>query len=110
VHAARVAGGRPRRIVARHIVPNVIGIVVVQTTFEVANAILLLAGLSFLGLGPQPPAENWGSMLSNGLNFVYNGTWWLIYPAGLAIVITVAAFNLIGDALRDTFEVRLRRR
>jgi peptide/nickel transport system permease protein len=110
VHAARAAGAPARWVVRRHIVPNVIGIIVVQTTFEVANAILLLAGLSFLGLGPQPPAANWGGMLSNGLNFVFDGYWWLIYPAGAAIVLTVCAFNLIGDALRDAFEVRLRQR
>ncbi|HXW45691.1 MAG TPA: ABC transporter permease [Streptosporangiaceae bacterium] len=110
VHAARAAGAAPGWVVRRHIIPNVIGIIVVQTTFEVANAILLLAGLSFLGLGPQPPAANWGGMLSNGLNFVFDGYWWLIYPAGAAIVLTVCAFNMIGDALRDTFEVRLRRR
>jgi peptide/nickel transport system permease protein len=110
VQASRAAGARPGWVVLRHIIPNVIGVIVVQTTFEVANAILLLAGLSFLGLGPQPPAANWGGMLTNGLNFVYDGYWWLIYPAGLAIVLTVLAFNLIGDALRDAFEVRLRRR
>jgi peptide/nickel transport system permease protein len=109
VHAAKVAGARPRHIITRHFIPNVIGIIVVQTTFEVANAILLLAALSFLGLGPQPPAANWGGMLTNGLNFVYDGYWWLIYPAGLAIVLTVVAFNMIGDGLRDAFEVRLQK-
>ena len=110
IHASRAAGARPGWVVLRHIIPNVIGVIVVQTTFEVANAILLLAGLSFLGLGPQPPAANWGGMLTNGLDFVYDGYWWLIYPAGLAIVLTVLGFNLIGDALRDAFEVRLQRR
>jgi peptide/nickel transport system permease protein len=110
VHSARAAGARQRWIVQRHIIPNVVGIIVVQTTFEVANAVLLLAGLSFLGLGPQPPAANWGGMLSNGLNFIYDGYWWLIYPAGIAIVLTVSAFNMIGDALRDAFEVRLLQR
>jgi hypothetical protein len=75
-----------------------------------ANAILLLAALSFLGLGPAPPATNWGSMLTNGLNYMYEGKWWLIYPAGLAIVLTVIAFNFIGDALRAALEVRLRER
>lgn len=110
VHSARVAGAPPLWIVQRHLIPNVVSIIVVQTTFEVANAILLLAGLSFLGLGPQPPAANWGGMLSNGLNFIYDGYWWLIYPAGIAIVLTVSAFNMIGDALRDAFEVRLQRR
>lgn len=100
-------GGRKYRIVLRHIVPNVAGTVVVQATFEIANAILLLAALSFLGLGPPPPATNWGSMLSNGLIYAYDGAWWLIYPAGLAIVLTVVAFNFLGEALRDTLEVRL---
>lgn len=110
VQAARLVGSSSGRIVARHIVPNVIGTVVVQTTFEVANAILLLAGLGFLGLGPPPPAANWGGMLTSGLNYVYDGYWWLVYPAGVAIVITVVGFNFVGDALRDSFEVRLQRR
>ena len=88
---------------------NVVGTVVVQATFEVANAILLFATLSFLGLGPPPPAANWGGMLTDGLNYVFDGYWWLIYPAGLCIVITVVAFNLIGDAIRNSLEVRLRK-
>jgi peptide/nickel transport system permease protein len=110
VQAAKAMGSRDGRIVFRHIVPNVIGPVVVQTTFSAANAILLLAALSFLGLGPPPPAANWGGMLTNGLNSIYDGYWWLIYPAGVAIVLTVMAFNFIGDALRDAMEVRLRAR
>lgn len=110
VDAARGVGSRPLRVVGRHIVPNVIGTVIVQTTFSVADSILLLAGLSYLGLGPPPPATNWGAMLSEGLNYAYDGYWWLIYPAGLAIVVTVVSFNVIGDALRDVFEVRLQRR
>ncbi|HTW99676.1 MAG TPA: ABC transporter permease, partial [Acidimicrobiales bacterium] len=110
VEAAKVAGSRAPRIVARHIVPNVLGVIVVQTTFQVANAVLLLASLSFLGLGPSPPTTNWGQMLNDGLNYTYDGYWWLIYPAGLAIVITVVAFNLVGDALRDALDVRLHER
>ncbi len=86
-----------------------IGTVAVQSTFEVANAILLFAALSFLGLGPPPPAANWGEMLNDGLDYVFDGYWWLIYPAGLCIVITVVAFNLLGDAVRDSLEVRLGR-
>ena len=108
VEAARQMGERPWRIVGRHLVRNVIGTVVVQATFEVANAILLFAALSFLGLGPPPPATNWGGMLNDGLNYVFDGYWWLIYPAGLCIVITVVAFNLIGDAIRNSLEVRLK--
>ena len=108
VHAARVAGERPVQIVLRHLVRNVVGTVAVQTTFEVANAILLLAALSFLGLGPPPPAANWGEMLTDGLNYIFDGYWWQIYPAGICIVLTVVAFNLLGDGVRDLLEVRLR--
>jgi peptide/nickel transport system permease protein len=110
VQAARGSGSRNWRIILRHIIPNAIGTIVVQTTFEVANAILLLATLSYLGLGPPPPAANWGQMLSDGLNYVYDGYWWLIYPPGIAIVITVIGFNFMGDALRDALEVRLQER
>jgi peptide/nickel transport system permease protein len=110
VQAATAMGARRGWVVLRHITPNAIGTIVVQATFEVANAILLLAALSYLGLGPAPPATNWGSMLSNGLNYMYEGKWWLIYPAGLAIVLTVVAFNFIGDAMRAALEVRLRER
>jgi peptide/nickel transport system permease protein len=110
VEAAAGAGASRRRLVLRHIIPNVAGTIVVQATFEVANAILLLAALSFLGLGPPSPATNWGSMLSDGLTYAYSGYWWLLYPAGIAIVLTVVAFNFLGDALRDALEVRLQRR
>ncbi len=110
VQMSKAVGARSGWIVLRHITPNAIGTIVVQATFEVANAILLLAALSYLGLGPPPPATNWGSMLSNGLNYMYEGKWWLIYPAGVAIVLTVVAFNFIGDALRAALEVRLQER
>jgi peptide/nickel transport system permease protein len=110
VEAAKQIGEPAWQIVLRHLVRNVVGIVAVQATFEVANAILLFAALSFLGLGPPPPAANWGGMLTDGLNYVFDGYWWLIYPAGVCIVITVVAFNLVGDALRDSLEVRLQRR
>jgi peptide/nickel transport system permease protein len=110
VQAVRVMGGGSLRIVIRHIVPNTIGTVMVNATFQVADAILLVAALSFLGLGIPPPSANWGGMLSNGLNYTYSGYWWLVYPPGVAIVLTVVCFNFIGDALRDAFEVRLRRR
>ena len=110
VKAVRVMGGGSRRIILRHIIPNTIGTIVVNATFQVADAILVMASLSFLGLGIPPPAANWGGMLSNGVNFIYDGYWWLIYPAGLCIVLTVISFNFLGDALRDAFEVRLRER
>jgi peptide/nickel transport system permease protein len=110
VDAIRQAGGTRRRIVLRHIIPNAIGVIVVNATFQVADAVLLLAALSFLGLGLPPPAASWGGILSDGLNYLYDGYWWLIWPAGLAIVLTVVSFNFIGDALRDSLDVRLRQR
>jgi len=109
VQAVRVMGGKGRRMIIRHIIPNSIGTIMVNATFQVADAILALASLGFLGLGVQPPATNWGAMLSTGVNYVYAGDWWIIYPPGIAIVLTVMAFNAIGDGLRDVFEVRLRR-
>jgi peptide/nickel transport system permease protein len=112
VQAVKVIGGRKSRAVIRHIVPNSIGTIIVQATFAVADSILILAGLGFLGLGVQPPATDWGDMLSGGLTYMQSGTnyWWLIYPAGFAIIITCICFNFIGDALRDAFETRLQRR
>jgi len=112
VQAVRVIGGRKSRAVVRHVVPNAIGTIIVQTTFAIADSILILAGLGFLGLGVQPPATDWGDMLSGGLTYLQSGTnyWWLIYPPGIAIILTCISFNFIGDALRDSFETRLQRR
>jgi peptide/nickel transport system permease protein len=110
VEAARGGGATRRWLVFRHIVPNAIGTIIVNATFQVADAIILVAYLSFLGLGIPPPATNWGEMLSDGLNYAFSGYWWLIFPPGLAIVLTVMAVNYLGDGLRDAFEVRLRRR
>jgi peptide/nickel transport system permease protein len=110
VQAMRAMGGTGGRAVRRHIVPNAIGTVIVNATFQVADAILYVAYLSFLGLGVPPPASNWGGMLSDGLADTYSGHWWLLYPPGIAIILIVLAFNFIGDGLRDAFEVRLRRR
>ncbi|HUZ20971.1 MAG TPA: ABC transporter permease [Acidimicrobiales bacterium] len=110
VQAVRVMGGSSRRIVVRHIIPNTIGTIIVNATFQVADAILLLAALGFLGLGVPAPQTDWGSMLSNGVNYALDGYWWEIYPTAIAIVLVVVALNFIGDALRDAFEVRLQRR
>lgn len=108
VQALRLFGGGPTRAIVRHIIPNAIGVIVVNATFQVADAILMVAALSFLGLGLPPPAASWGGTLSDGLNYLYDGYWWLVYPAGAAILLTVVAFNFVGDALRDTFDVRMR--
>jgi peptide/nickel transport system permease protein len=110
VQSVRVMGGSSTRMIFRHVVPNTISTIVVNATFQVADAVLILATLSFLGFGLPPPAATWGGMLTNGTNYLYDGYWWEIYPAGLIIVITVVAFNFIGDGLRDALEVRLQRR
>ncbi len=112
VQAVKIIGGGRSRAVVRHIIPNAIGTIIVQTTFAIADSIIILAGLGFLGLGVQPPATDWGDMLSGGLTYIQSGTnyWWLIYPPGIAIILTCICFNFIGDALRDSFETRLQRR
>jgi peptide/nickel transport system permease protein len=110
VEAVRIAGGRSVRIIVRHIVPNAIGPVVVTATFQVANAVLILATLQYLGFGLPPTQPTWGSMLSNGITYLEDGYWWEVYPALILIVLTVVAFNFVGDALQDAFQVRLQKR
>lgn len=110
VLAMKGMGGTSGRAVRTHIIRNAIGTVIVNATFQVADAVLYVAYLSYLGLGAPPPAANWGGMLSTGLSEVYSGNWWLILPPGIAIIILVLAFNFVGDGLRDAFEVRLRKR
>lgn len=103
VQAVQVMGGGGTRAVLRHIAPNAAGTIVVNVTFEVANAILTLATLSYLGLGVQPPAVDWGDMIGSGIQYIYDGYWWQIYPPGLAIICVVVAFTMLGDGLRDSF-------
>lgn len=110
VAAAKAAGSGRARLVLRHLVPNALSVVIVNITFQVADAILLVAALGFLGFGLTPPVIDWGDMLSNGTSNLLNGYWWQVYPVGACIVLTVMACNLIGDALRDALDVRLRRR
>jgi peptide/nickel transport system permease protein len=110
VQAVQVMGGRSWRIIIRHIVPNTIGTIMVTVTFQVANAILTLAVLQYLGFGLPPSTPTWGGMLSNGTTFLQDGYWWQVYPALIIIVLTVVAFNFIGDALQDAFDVRLQER
>ena len=110
VQAVRVMGGRSGRIIVRHIIPNTIGTIVVTVTFQIANAILTLAVLQYLGFGLPATTPTWGSMLSDGTTYLQDGYWWEVYPALLIIVITVVAFNFIGDALQDAFDVRLQER
>lgn len=108
VQAVQVMGGGSARSVLRHIIPNTLSTIVVNATFQVADAILILAVLSYLGFGLAPPAATWGGMLSNGSSYIFAGYWWQIYPVGVFIVIVVVAFNFLGDALRDLLDVRLR--
>ncbi|MBW9094246.1 ABC transporter permease [Microbacterium jejuense] len=110
VLALRAMGGTHGRAVMKHIVPNTVGTIVVNATFQVADAILLVAYVSFLGMGLQKPATDWGAMLTGGMQYTYAGAWWLIFPAGLCIVLVVVAFNAIGDGLRDFFDVKGRDR
>ena len=107
VQAVRVMGGRSGWTIVRHIIPNTIGTIMVTVTFQIANAILTLAVLQYLGFGLPPSTPTWGSMLSDGTTDLANGYWWQVYPALLIIVLTVVAFNFIGDALQDAFDVRL---
>jgi peptide/nickel transport system permease protein len=105
VEAARAVGNPPVRILVRHILPNILPPVMVQATLAVAAAIIAEASLSFLGLGQQPPAPSWGSMLNTAQRFLTQAPWMAVFP-GLAIFLTVLAFNLFGDALRDALDPR----
>ena len=98
-------GARDLRKMFRHILPTALGPLSVQASLGVGYAILSLAGLSFLGLGVQPPAADWGEMLNRGRNFLPDSNWLLVFP-GLAISVTVLAFNLLGDGLRDALDPR----
>ncbi len=110
VLAARAAGSTSWRLISKHLLPNALGVVIVNVTFQVADAILAVAYVGFLGFGLHFPNVDWGDMLSDGTQYLQDGYWWLIYPVGACIVLTVMALNFIGDALRDSMDVRLRRR
>jgi peptide/nickel transport system permease protein len=110
VLAARSAGAGQWRLISRHLIPNALGVMIVNATFNVADAILAVAALGFLGYGLHYPTQDWGDMLSNGIQYLQDGYWWLVFPVGLCIVLVVMSCNLVGDALRDSLDVRLRRR
>lgn len=105
VRAAQLMGVSDARIVLRHLLPNVVTPVVVLATMDMAYVILGTAGLSFLGLGAQPPTPEWGTMLSEGRDYI-DTAWWVVNFPGLAIMITVLGFNLLGDGLRDVLDPR----
>jgi peptide/nickel transport system permease protein len=109
VEAARAGGSGSMRIIMTHIIPNAVGVIIVNTTLNVAKIILYESTLSFLGLGMPPPAPEWGAMLSNGREFIRDHSYLTLFP-GLAIMITVLAFNLVGDGLRDALDPKLKRK
>lgn len=101
VEAARSMGAGRLHTIRRHLIPNTLGTLLVNSTFQVADAIILLATLSFLGFGLPPPSATWGGMLSQGTTYLLDGYWWEVYPAGLLIMVTVISFNLVGESMRD---------
>ncbi|WP_333668824.1 ABC transporter permease [Elioraea tepidiphila] len=107
VEAARAIGNPRWRVAVRHILPNIVPPLLVQATLTIATAIIAEASLSFLGLGQQPPAPSWGSMLNTAQRFMEQAPWMAIFP-GLSIVLVVLGFNLLGDGLRDAFDPRSR--
>lgn len=108
VEAARAIGASDMRIMFRHILPNVTAVIIVVSTARLGAAILVESSLSFLGLGPPPPTPTWGSMLSGDALYVMETAWWLAVFPGVAITMVVLGFNLLGDALRDFWDPRLR--
>ena len=107
VEAARAIGNPPWRVALRHVAPNIVPPVLVQATLAIALAIIAEASLSFLGLGQQPPAPSWGSMLNSAQRFLTQAPWLAVFP-GAAIFLAVLAFNLVGDGLRDAMDPRRR--
>lgn len=107
IEAARAVGNPPWRIALRHVLPNIVAPLIVQATLAIAAAVIAEASLSFLGLGQQPPAPSWGSMLNTAKNYIDNAPWMAVWP-GLAIFLLVLAFNLLGDGLRDALDPRQR--
>jgi len=107
IEAARAVGNSPLRIMWRHILPNIVPPLIVQSTLAIAAAIIAEAALSFLGLGQQPPAPSWGSMLNTAKNYIDNAPWMAVWP-GISIFLLVLSFNLLGDGLRDAFDPRQR--
>jgi peptide/nickel transport system permease protein len=107
IMAARAAGTGHTRIIWRHVLPNAMAPLIVQSTLSVGTAMLDAAGLSFLGLGAQPPTPEWGAMLSGAQTYIQLAPWVVTFP-GLAIMLAVLGFNLLGDGLRDVLDPRLR--
>ena len=108
VEAARTAGASQARVAFRHILPNILNPLIVQASLSVAFAILAEASLSFLGLGVQPPTPTWGADINHARAYLSNGFWWMSVGPGVAILLTVFSFNMLGDSIRDILDPRLR--
>jgi len=106
--AARTVGNRPRRIIFYHLLPNCFPPVIVQATLAMGFAILTVAALSYIGLGIRPPTSEWGAMTAEGAGYIVSGEWWIFLFPGVAIMATVLSFNLVGDALRDVLDPRMK--
>ena len=107
IEAAKSCGTSDARIILRHILPNAVGPIIVQSTMEVSGIIIAAAGLSFLGMGIQPPSPEWGYMLNEGKEFIMSHPHLVISP-GLAIALAALSLNVIGDGLRDALDPRLK--
>jgi peptide/nickel transport system permease protein len=108
VQAARLSGNPEFRILLGHILPNIMPIMIVQMSLTMGYAILNAAGLSFIGLGVRPPTAEWGIMVAEGASFMVSGEWWIALFPGLALMIAVFCFNLLGDGLRDIVDPQRR--
>jgi peptide/nickel transport system permease protein len=108
VQAARLSGNGEMRILLGHILPNIMPIIIVQMSLTMGYAILNAAGLSFIGLGVRPPTPEWGIMVAEGAAFMVSGEWWIAFFPGLALMIAVFCFNLLGDGLRDIVDPQRR--
>jgi peptide/nickel transport system permease protein len=106
VEAAYAAGAKESRIMRRHVLPNIAPGLIVFATLDIGNALLIVAGLSFIGLGINPPTAEWGLMVFQGTDYILRGDWWMTVFPGIAIVLTVLGFNFIGDGLRDILDPR----
>jgi peptide/nickel transport system permease protein len=110
VAAATAMGASSSRQVTRHLIPNALSVVIVNITFQIADAIIITSVVGYLGFGLHFPQVSWGDQLSSGTEYLGDGYWWLIYPVGICLILTVMAFNFMGDALRDAVDVRMRKR
>jgi peptide/nickel transport system permease protein len=110
IAAATSMGASKTRQVLRHLIPNALSVVIVNVTFQIADAIIIVSVVGYLGFGLNFPQVSWGDQLSNGTQYLGAGYWWLIYPVGICLILTVMAFNFMGDALRDAVDVRMRKR